>query len=81
MCCAPQNWFDACVETCGGGERDAIEVVTTNAPARGLAAGADGIIYFAMSGGKFAGYLADYEVRSHTRLAKRHSAPSVGAGA
>jgi len=53
------------VETCGGGKRDAIEVVTTNAPARGLAAGAGGIIYFAMSGGKFAGYLADYEVRTH----------------
>jgi hypothetical protein len=57
-----QNWFDACVDRCGG-NRHGIKVITTKAPAGGLAIGADGIIYLAFSGNTFAGYLADYEVK------------------
>jgi hypothetical protein len=56
-----QNWFDACVEQCGG-ERHMVEVVTSSAPACGLGLGAQGIIYLALCRSMFAGYLADYEV-------------------
>jgi hypothetical protein len=56
-----QNWFDACVERTGG-DRHAMQVVTTRAPAAGLGQGADGIIYIAHFNGILAGYLADYEV-------------------
>lgn len=45
-----------------GGDRNGIRVLTTKAPPGGTAIGADGIIYLAFSGNKFAGYLADYEV-------------------
>lgn len=58
-----QNWFDACVERCGGSRRD-VTVVTASAPAVGLGLGASGIIYLALHGDVLAGYLADYEVRA-----------------